>query len=165
MPKATAPAAKGETSLNGSEDPRNILQDLCAGQPLAVLATAAGNAPYTSLVAIAMTPDLNRLYFATLRTTRKWQNLTGNRQVALLIDNRSDPQAAAIAHGIAATVLGAAEELHGEDRAAGLAIYLARHPDLAEFAAAPGCALFRVQVTSISLVTRFQNVVEFAFPS
>jgi nitroimidazol reductase NimA-like FMN-containing flavoprotein (pyridoxamine 5'-phosphate oxidase superfamily) len=66
------------------------LRELCLGQPLAVLATAAGSAPYARLVAIAVTPDLRELYFATPRATRKAANLAGNPQVAFLLDNRSN---------------------------------------------------------------------------
>ena len=138
------------------------LQELCSNQPLAVLATAAGCTPYTSLVAVAMTANLRQLYFATPRATRKWANLAGNRQVSLLIDNRSN-LVSDFSRAAAATILGTAEELAGTGREEGLALYLARHPHLAEFTASPSCALFRVKVTSIYLVTRFQNVMEFHF--
>lgn len=140
----------------------DILHELCTGQPLAVLATAAGCDPYTSLVAVAMTPNLSQLYFATPRATRKWANLAGNRQVSLLIDNRSN-KVTDFSQAAAATILGTAEELAGAGREEGLELYLARHPHLAEFTASPSCALFRVQVASIYLVTRFQNVMEFHF--
>lgn len=147
--------------INRAEN-TDILKELCAGQPLAVLATDAGNSPYTSLVAIAVTPDLRQLYFATLRATRKWSNLTRNHHVSLLIDNRSN-QVTDFSRAAAATILGSAEELSGTELESGLAIFLRRHPHLAEFTASPSCALFRVQIASIYLVTRFQNVMEFHF--
>jgi len=139
-----------------------ILQELCSGQPLAVLATDAGRAPYTSLVAVAVTADLRQLYFATPRASRKWANLAENGQVSLLIDNRSN-QVADFSEAAAATILGSAEELSGAEREAGLDLFLGRHPHLREFTASPSCALFRVQVASIYLVTCFQNVREFHF--
>jgi len=148
--------------MNNSAEKTDILKELCTGQPLAVLATDAGNRPYASLVAVAVTPDLRQLYFATLRATRKWANLAGNHHVSLLIDNRSN-QVTDFSRAAAATLLGSAEELSGTDLAAGLAIFLRRHPHLAEFTASPSCALFRVQIASIYLVTRFQNVTEFHF--
>ena len=137
-----------------------ILHGLCLGQPLAVLATASAAAPYASLVAIAMTPDLRRLYFATPRATRKAANLAGNRQVALLLDNRSNVLTD-FTRGAAATILGSAEELRGAGRASGLDFFLGRHPHLAEFTASPGTALFMVTVARISLVTRFQQVMDY----
>lgn len=140
-----------------------ILHELCLGQPLAVLATASGAAPYASLVAVAMTPDLRRLYFATPRATRKANNLAGNPQVALLLDNRSN-QLTDFTRAAAATVIGTAEELRGADRVSGLAFYLERHPHLADFTASPGTVLFVVTVTRISLVTRFQQVMDYDLP-
>jgi nitroimidazol reductase NimA-like FMN-containing flavoprotein (pyridoxamine 5'-phosphate oxidase superfamily) len=150
--------------MNNTDESNDILHELCTGQPLAVLATDAGNGPYASLLAVAVTPDLNWLYFATLRATRKWANLTGNRHVSLLIDNRSN-QVTDFSRAAAATVIGIAEELSGAELDTGLAIFLGRHPHLAEFTASPSCALFRVQISSIYLVTRFQNVMEFHFTS
>jgi len=148
--------------MNNTAETTDILQKLCTDQPLAVLATDAGSGPYASLVAVAITPDLRQLYFATPRATRKWANLAGNRHVSILIDNRSN-QVTDFSRAAAATVLGVAEELSGADLDVGLQIFLGRHPHLAEFTASPSCALFRVQIASIYLVTRFQNVTEFHF--
>jgi len=148
--------------MNNTAESTDILKELCTGQPLAVLATDAGSGPYVSLVAVAITPDLRRLYFATPRTTRKWANLAGNYRVSLLIDNRSN-QVTDFSRAAAATVIGTAEELSGAELDTGLAIFLRRHPHLAEFTASPSCALFQVQIASIYLVTRFQNVMEFHF--
>lgn len=148
--------------MNNTAEEQDILRELCAGQPLAVLATDAGGEPYTSLVAVAVTPDLRRLYFATLRATRKWANLAGNPHVSLLMDNRGN-QVTDFSRAAAATVMGMAEELRGPELEAGLAIFLGRHPHLNEFTASPNCALFRVRIASIYLATRFQNVTEFHF--
>lgn len=148
--------------MNNSIENTAILKELCSGQPLAVLATDAGKGPYASLVAIAITPDLRQLYFATLRATRKWANLAGNKHVSLLLDNRSN-RVTDFSRAAAATILGVAQELSGIELENGLAIFLDRHPHLAEFTASPSCALFRVQIASIYLVTRFQNVTEFHF--
>ena len=148
--------------MNNTPEKTDILKELCTGQPLAVLATDAGNGPYTSLVAFAVSPDLRQLYFATLRATRKWANLAGNHHVSLLIDNRSN-QVTDFSRAAAATVIGSAEEVSGSELVTGLAIFLRRHPHLAEFTASPSCALFRVQIASIYLVKRFQNVMEFHF--
>ena len=148
--------------MNNTAEEQDILRDLCAGQPLAVLATDAGGEPYTSLVAVAVTPDLHRLYFATLRATRKWANLTGNPHVSLLMDNRGN-QVTDFSRAAAATVIGLAEELREPELEAGLAIFLGRHPHLTEFTTLPNCALFRVRIASIYLVTRFQNVTKFHF--
>ena len=141
---------------------RTVLNELCGGQQLAVLATNAGDAPYTSLVAFAATPDLRLFYFITPRSTRKWSHLETNRQVSLLIDNRHNTEAD-FSQAAAATVLGSAGELHGQAKDIALALYLAKHPHLTGFANTPGCALLQIQVASIYLVTRFQNISEYHF--
>ena len=150
--------------MNNIAESTDILKELCTGRPLAVLATDAGSGPYTSLVAVAVTPDLRQIFFATLRATRKWANLAENHHVSLLIDNRSN-QVTDFSRAAAATILGTAKELDGTERKKALALYLDRHPHLAEFTASPSCALFRVQIGSIYLVTRFQDVMEFDFSS
>jgi len=142
----------------------DILKELCRSQPFAVLATAAGSAPYTNLVAVAFTLDFRHLFFATSRTTRKWRNLSSNPQVSLLMDNRSN-QIEDFNKAAAATILGTAKELIGIDREEGQNLYLAKHPHLTEFIAAPGCALFRVTIEQLYLVTRFQEVRQFDFSS
>jgi nitroimidazol reductase NimA-like FMN-containing flavoprotein (pyridoxamine 5'-phosphate oxidase superfamily) len=139
---------------------RDILNELCTVQQLAVLATNAGDAPYTSLVAFAATPDLKLFYFITPRNTRKWSYLESNRQVSLLIDDRHNT-VADFSQAVAATVLGSARELQGPSRETALALYLAKHPDLTEFATAPESALLQIRITSIYLVIRFQNVIEY----
>ncbi len=143
---------------------RRILEDLCIHQPLAVLATAADAHPYTNLVAFAFDLNLKNLYFATPRATRKWHNLNNNPQISVLIDNRSN-QVIDFSTAAAATVLGEARELSGTARDAGQALYLAKHPHLKDFITSPDCALFKVSVTRIVLVTRFQEVVNFDFSS
>lgn len=150
--------------MNPTVEQLAIAQELCRSQPLAVLATNGGSHPYVNLVAVALTEDLRTLYFATPRATRKWTNLTRDPHVSLLMDNRSN-QVADFRHAAAATLLGTALETDDAEREKGLAIYLRRHPHLADFATAPSCALFKMQVERIYLVTRFQNVMEFHFTS
>lgn len=147
---------------NNTAESNDILQELCTGQPLGVLATDAGSGPYASLVAVAFTPDLHQLYFATLRATRKGANLARNRHVSILLDNRSN-QVTDFSRAAAATIIGSAEELSGTELETGLELFLSHHPHLVEFTASPDCALFRVRIASIYLVTRFENVMEFHF--
>lgn len=150
--------------MNPTVEQLAIVQELCRTQPLAVLATNGGSHPYVNLVAVALTEDLRTLYFATPRSTRKWTNLARDPHVSLLMDNRSN-QVADFRRAAAATLLGTALETDDSEREKGLAIYLSKHPHLEDFAAAPSCALFKMQVERIYLVTRFQNVMEFHFTS
>ncbi len=142
----------------------DILQELCRKQPFAVLATAAGSAPYTNLVAVAFAINLRHLFFATSRATRKWHNLSTNPLVSLLIDNRSN-EVADFSKANAATIIGSAKELIGVDREIGRNLYLTKHPHLSGFLDGPDCALFQVTIEQIYLVSRFQEVINFDFSS
>jgi nitroimidazol reductase NimA-like FMN-containing flavoprotein (pyridoxamine 5'-phosphate oxidase superfamily) len=140
----------------------NQLCELFATQPLAVLSTDSDRCPYASLVAFAARADLRRLYFATTRDTRKYANLRANSRVALLVDNRSN-RIDDFTSAVAVTVLGDSRELTGTERADAERLYLTRHPHLQEFVSSPSCALVEVTVSSLYLVSRFQNVTEFHF--
>jgi heme iron utilization protein len=151
-------------TMTTSDNFPDILRELCYNQPLAVLATTAGSAPYANLVAIAFALDLHHLFFATSRATRKWHNLSTNPQVSFLMDNRSN-QVTDFSQAAAATILGTAKELTGVVREEGRNLYLAKHPHLGDFLAAPACALFQVTIEQIYLVTHFQEVMKFDFSS
>jgi hypothetical protein len=148
--------------VSGSTPILEQLRELFASQRLAVLATDQGGQPYLSLVAFAVSDDLRELLFATNRNTRKFANLLANNRVSLLIDNRSN-QVADFNLAIAATLLGAGEELAEAERPPGEALYLAKHPHLEEFVTSPGCAIVKVKLKSCYLVSRFQYIVEHHF--
>jgi nitroimidazol reductase NimA-like FMN-containing flavoprotein (pyridoxamine 5'-phosphate oxidase superfamily) len=136
-----------------------LVQDLLAGQPLAVLSTHQAGQPYSNLVAFAADPELEHIFFATTRATRKFANITADPRVALLIDNRAN-QEADFAEAAALTVLGSAREVHGPEKEQGLELLLAKHPYLRDFVSAPTCALLKVKVAKYILVSRFQEVRE-----
>jgi nitroimidazol reductase NimA-like FMN-containing flavoprotein (pyridoxamine 5'-phosphate oxidase superfamily) len=146
--------------MEKTEDIQNHIRDLFASQNLAVLATHNLEQPYASLVAFVAAEDLKHIYFATAKTTRKFANLTANARVALLI-NSSTNQVADFHEAIAVTAVGRAQEVRDADRDRLLALYLAKHPYLVDFARSPTCALVRVTVKSYYLVRNFQNVLEF----
>lgn len=141
--------------MNKDTESRSKLESLISGQRLAVLATNGPAGPYSSLVAFAASPDRRSFYFATPRNTRKWQNLEGESRVALLIDDRPGGQAA-FSRSAAVTITGTARELSGEERAAALELYTARHPGLAEFARSPGSAFLKVTVSDLYLADGFK---------
>jgi hypothetical protein len=130
---------------------------LIADQPLAVLSTHQAGQPYASLVAIAGTSNLADIYFLTARDTSKFMNILEDSRVAMLVDNRTN-QAADFQAAAALTAIGRAGELEGEAKDMALALFLARHPTLAEFARAPATVLVRIAVSRYILVTTFQEV-------
>ena len=122
-----------------------MIADLCESQKYAVLATQRDGRPYLSLLAFVSTPDMRELIFATERDTTKYVNLVAHPRVAFLIDNRSN-RSLDTEDGMAATVLGAAEEVSEDEREQVQRVYLAKHPHLDGFVGSHSCALVRVKV-------------------
>lgn len=147
--------------MDSSDSARQLLKDLFATQLQAVLATDCERQPYTSLMAFAATENLDRLLFATYRDSHKYRNLQTNPRAALLIDNRTC-QLSDHFEGVAVTAIGRATEAPAAERDRLLALYLARHPNLAEFVASPACALMTLRVEHYYIVSRFQDVLELA---
>jgi nitroimidazol reductase NimA-like FMN-containing flavoprotein (pyridoxamine 5'-phosphate oxidase superfamily) len=138
---------------------QEIIRDLLANQRLAVLSTQMSGRPYSNLIAFAATEDRKDVLFATPRATRKYASLTANPRVSLLVDNRSN-QETDFSEASAVTVLGTAGEVLGPDRERYLQVYLKKHPYLEEFVSSPTCALIRVKVEKVIMVTQFQEVRE-----
>ena len=134
-----------------------LLRTLIAGQRLAVLATQGPEYPYTSLVAVRADDGLRHVFFTTTRATRKFHYLATEPRVSMLVDSRSDDDLDF--HGaVAATAVGTARALEGDERDAQLAAFVVRHPHLRGFASAPSSALVELAVVTWYVVSRFQNV-------
>jgi nitroimidazol reductase NimA-like FMN-containing flavoprotein (pyridoxamine 5'-phosphate oxidase superfamily) len=141
-----------------------LIRTLLSTQKLAALSTQSHGEPYCNLIAMAATPDLKYLLFATTRATRKYANLMADPRVALLVDNRQN-EVADFTEAAACTALGQAWELQGLERQQFLKIYLEKHPYLEAFVTGPTCALLRVKVDKYIVVTRFQEVREVHIPA
>ena len=135
------------------------IRSLFRTQKLAVLSTHSSGQPYASLVAFVASEDLEHLYFATIRTTRKYNNLAVDPRVAMLIDSRSNLDSD-IHSAVAVTATGTATEVREQERDQSTELYLSRHPYLQDFVRAESCALLEVAVNTYYLVTRFQQVME-----
>ena len=145
--------------MNTDQEIQPVLRALFRSQRYAVLATDDQGQPFASLMAFAATEDLRQIVILTERNRRKFANLKANRRVALLIDDRenkgSDTQ-----DSVAVTAIGEAEEAGSGAGVALLDLFIARHPYLAAFAAAPSCAIVTVKISSYLLVSRFEQVLE-----
>ena len=144
--------------MNDIEVTKKSLNELLTSQKLAVLSTSSEGNSYASLVAFAATGDMKELIFATARATRKYEKLSHNSHVAMLIDSRSHHESD-FHEAVAATAVGNAEEVQGPEKDKYLALYLKNHPHLIDFVKSPSCALIRVKVACYYFVSRFQNVV------
>ena len=138
------------------EQQKKQLHELFIKQRFAVIATQASNEPYTSLVAFSSTEDLSYLIFATLRQTRKYENIRKNAKISMLIDNREN-LSSDIKNAIAMTVVGNASEIK-DNRKHFMDIHLKKHPYLKEFLQDANCALIGLSVEKIFIVRQFQQI-------
>jgi hypothetical protein len=104
--------------------------------------------------------DLSLLFFATPRSTRKYDNIVSDDRVAMLIDSRSNEEVD-FHEARAVTVTARAHEASDDEAIPLKAIYLARHPYLEHFIHAPTCAFMVMRVQRCILVEQFQNVTEY----
>ena len=142
----------------GAADVAKRLRALGAKEPFAVLATNEDGRPYTSLISFAITPDLKTVIFATPKNTRKFKNIMDTKDVAVLIDNRSNRKRGFV-ETQAITIVGTARTLRrGRSWLEYAGTFLKKHPDLEEFINASTTALILIDVKSCIHVGNFQTI-------
>ncbi|HRY79263.1 MAG TPA: pyridoxamine 5'-phosphate oxidase family protein [Spirochaetia bacterium] len=141
------------------EDLRISVRRLLARQLFGVLATRGEDGrPHLSIVSFVSVDDLGGIIFATSRSTRKYRYLRDRPEVSLFTDDRRDRMDdLMLVTGVEAS--GSARELAEPDRGAYKELYLAKYPELAEFADAPDTALVRIEVDRYDVVDHFQHLV------
>jgi hypothetical protein len=142
------------------DDALATLRMLVEREPLAVLATHHGGQPHAGLVGFAASDDLTHLVFATPKATRKYEHIRADGRVAMLIDNRSG-RTEDFEEAAAVTAVGRGREAGPEEAGPFAALLLEKHPNLEEFVTSPASAVIVVDIESYSVVTHFQDVVEF----
>ena len=135
------------------------LQKLFHSQKLGVLATHQKKNPYTNLIAFASSDDMRQIVFATARTTRKFENMIANSSVSFFIDNRSN-KADDFRKAIGVTAVGSVRQIRKNKNSTMMKRYLKKHPQLASFIASKSCVFLCIDVKTIYVVERFQNVIE-----
>jgi len=134
------------------------IRRLLESQPYGVLCTQGQGQPYGSLVAYAMTHDLDSAVFATQKATRKYRLLSECAHVALVVDNRS-ALPGRLMDVEAVTATGRAHEVAtGPEFEQWSRLLTDRHPYLNTFVRSASCGLFRIDVVRYFHVTRFQEV-------
>jgi nitroimidazol reductase NimA-like FMN-containing flavoprotein (pyridoxamine 5'-phosphate oxidase superfamily) len=128
-------------------------------QSIAVLGTSKDNEPYSSLVGYVVTDDLRELVFATMRQRLKYENMAANPRVTLMIDDRSE-QNNDFNETTSITIIGSVEDLKGDDREDYAFMLVKRHPILTDFVSFPDCAIMRVKIDKIYIVSDFESVVK-----
>lgn len=141
----------------GDVDLRRSIATLLRVCRFGVLATDDGTSPHLSLVAFAVTDDLESLIFATQRTTQKYANLRSNPRAAMLMDNRAQ-LGDSLDPGVAVTATGRAEEMSGGARGGLERLLLAKHPGMAGFVDSKTCALVLLRVDNYRQVCGLSEV-------
>jgi hypothetical protein len=159
-----SPLAADNENRKG-DDMNDILSDttiekVLFTQKLGVLATRGSEYPYTSLVGFVPADDLRTVVFATMRQTRKYDNLVRYPSVSMLVDSSLN-DADDFKDAAAVTMLGKALPVPGEKKRDAGKRYLERFPFLDGFIADPACELINLTVEKYVVVTRFQEVREF----
>lgn len=150
----------GRREIIPSNDPalEKRIRELVTNQSFCVLCTAGQRQPYGSLIAFAFEDDLKSFYFVTPRETRKFELLTENVQISILIDDRTrhinSPNKMS-----AVTITGRAEQVASYERyIAGIKLLKDRHPYLINFIDSTQPALFKINVIRFFYVEKFQTV-------
>jgi len=142
--------------MKGSAQLPGTLRELFDSQKFAALATEYRGKPNNCLVAFAVTDDLRHLLFTTSRDTSKYRNIIAESRVAILVDSRSN-QDSDLLNAIAVTATGEAKEATANERDRLLGIYVAKHPQLADFANSSENALVKVEIANYE-ISSFHNV-------
>ena len=128
-------------------------------QSIAVLGTSKDNEPYSSLVGFFVTDDLRELIFATMRQRLKYRNIEANPRVTLMIDDRNE-QDNDFNETTSITIVGSADDVTGEIRGEYAVKLIEHHPVLRDFVSLPDCAVIRVSIDKIYVVSDFESVVK-----
>jgi nitroimidazol reductase NimA-like FMN-containing flavoprotein (pyridoxamine 5'-phosphate oxidase superfamily) len=128
-------------------------------QSIAVLGTSKDNEPYSSLVGFVVTEDLRELIFSTMRQRLKYRNLVANPRVTFMIDDRNE-QNNDFHETTSITIVGSAEDVEAKKREDYASLLVKRHPILADFVSSPDCAIIRVAIDKIYVVSDFESVVK-----
>lgn len=132
---------------------RTTIKDLISRMDTCVLATVSSGTPHCSLMAYAANEDCTELYMATLRNTKKFQNLTREPLVSLLIDTRGDSRDMGLSNTVALTVAGRFMPFEDPDSISAVKSNLERrHPGLASLVRDPKAEIIRIKVQSFLLL-------------
>lgn len=130
------------------------MKDLVGTKDVCVLATVSSEGqPHCSLMSYATDKDCREIYMVTHKKTKKYQNLTVNPKVSLLIDTREEDRGNHRHLAKALTVNGLFEAI-GDPGKKDLVRtrLLERHPHLNVLADDPDVEFFAVRIKSLQLL-------------
>jgi len=144
-------------NMNEKNSIKTDIVDALQSTSFAVLATECDGQPHASLIAFTPMDGLRQLIFATYRSTRKFQNLSQNGKVAILIEGRNT-NSSGMQDDFVLTAFGQAEEIRVTENEEALKAHLEKHPDMESFLLTADCALVRVTVNAYQVVRGIDDV-------
>ncbi|ABB38585.2 pyridoxamine 5'-phosphate oxidase-related FMN-binding protein [Oleidesulfovibrio alaskensis G20] len=132
----------------------NTMLSMLGSHGLCVLATAAATAgavvPHCSLMSYVVTGEGVSLYVATGKNSRKYENMRANPVVSILVDNRDTAGNGPYALTLAAQ---AVIDLPCAERRKAAGLLAASHAPLRQLLETPSCAVVRLDVSEMTLLT------------
>lgn len=162
MPKQDEPlfldvkknSLKGEESIELVDD----IRKLCESQPFAVLATQGKGITHASLISFSVSYDLKYIVFATPVNTGKFDFITAEENVSVLVDDRSLQQDS-INQISALTIIGKGRALSDQsDIVKWSEQLIKKHPNLNAFVKASTTSLILIEVEKYLYVKNFQEI-------
>ena len=148
----------GVYRIEPSPELEDKVKRILDSQLFAVLATSKDDEPHCCLVSFASLDGLKSLVFATMRNRLKYRNMAANPRVSLMIDDRKNAPDD-VRRATTLTITGKADETQGDERRRCLKALLKRHRGLKEFVSSNDCAIMKVLVEKILIVSRFESVI------
>lgn len=136
---------------------KRYIEDIFKTSRFAVLATEGDGQPHASFIAITPMDSYRALIFATYRNTQKYNNLTRNGKVALLVESGKYSNAAQ-QDCFVLTAFGHVEEIEIADQEYVFNTHLEWHPDLLSFMQSEDCTLVRIKVDTYQVVRGIDDV-------
>jgi len=127
------------------------MKKLVKEKDLCVLATVSGSRPHCSLMAYVADEDCRKIYMVTLRDTKKFQNLTQNPAVSLLIDTREEDAGPQRSRAKALTVNGIFQGVERGKQEQIRSLLLERHPHLRDLMGKEKAEIFSIRIESLQL--------------
>ena len=120
---------------------------------ICVLATVSDETPHCSLMAYVADDDCLEIYMVTKRHSRKYENLTRNPNVSLLIDTREEHQGSRLLETKALSVSGTSQKMVDENKRIHVrSRLLERHPHVKELLDHPDAEILCIKVNSFLLL-------------
>ena len=137
---------------------RADIKELIENNLVCVLATVSGASPHCSLMSYVADTDCQEIYMVSHKNTKKYQNLTNNPAVSLLIDSREISLSPGKKRSLALTVTGIfQQDAPAEKKRAVRELLRGKHPDLGALLDDSGAEIIVLKINALQLLDGISN--------